>query len=142
MGGHLGETAGVAAFLGAQLIPGVDVAVDSAEAAEAAEAFEGADEGAVSAKGKSGTRFFRNKGTEENPYTKRVSRLPKTEATLSSQGKFFAGTSAVNDAIHGTLGNADPPPNNQPPPNNPPPQGPAPNLVGEFSSASGNPYLN
>eukprot|EP01047_Picozoa_sp_COSAG01_P035402 COSAG01_NODE_2714_length_7204_cov_8.116397_2_plen_81_part_00 len=43
----LGEVAGVAALGAAQFIPGVDVAVDSAEAAEAAEAFETGEEGAT-----------------------------------------------------------------------------------------------
>jgi hypothetical protein len=157
MGGHLGEVAGAAALIAAQAIPGVDVAVDSAEAAEAAEAFEAADEGATTATGKSGIKYSRKlvknpegteltdfaedaKPAEGNPYTKKVSRLPKTKANLRSIGVFTAGTSTLRDLAQGTLGDADPPPN-QPPP--PPGGGPPPNFVGEYSTpTSGNPYLN
>jgi hypothetical protein len=140
MGNHLGEVAGVAALGAAQFIPGVDVAVDSAEAAEAAEAFEAGEEGTTSAVGKSGTKYARQVYDDGTTYSKRVKYLPKTAARLSSAGKFGLGSSVLGDATSGrllTTGDPAPPP--PPPPSS---GGPPPNLVGEFSAASGNPYLN
>eukprot|EP01047_Picozoa_sp_COSAG01_P082864 COSAG01_NODE_17103_length_1178_cov_1.866543_1_plen_180_part_00 len=138
MGHHLGEVAGGIALGAAQFIPGVDVAVDTAEAAEAAEAFEAGEEGAT-AVGKSGTKYARQLTEDGAKYTKRVKSLPKTASRLSSAGKQGLGFSVLGDATSGRLLTTGAAPSAPPPPSS---GGPPPNLVGEFSAASGNPYLN
>ena len=128
---HLGAI-GAAALIGAQFIPGVDAVVDAgvgadvaATGAEAAEGAEGA-EGADAAEGASkASKASKAPKRYKNPIRRGVKKVG-TYGGLGAQGV---------GAVIGSSGG-------QPPPPPPPGGGPPPNVVGEYSSASGNPYLN
>ena len=127
MGNHLGEI-GVGALVGAQFIPGVDAVVDLGTAGvESAEAGEGAEEAASSA------RDPAPKGKKwANPLRRRIrSGMVKGGVGASVGGPIIGG---ITDAVD--------PPKPPPPPDLGPGGGPPPNLVGQYSAQSGNPYLN